>query len=213
MPRSFPDATPAGAEVRAAAARIVARVVEHRVAPDELLPAPQVAARDQPLLAALVLGALRWHFRLEWQVGRLLKRPLEREQTTLAALLRVGLLQLQELRVPEHAAVSATVDATGSLGVSSARGLVNAVLRRFQRERKHLEQAALNEPEARFAHPRWLIDAIRADYPAHWQAVLDANNAAKSNPFRFAAPRQQLSSPDTATRSRRVSRRDRSVRS
>jgi 16S rRNA (cytosine967-C5)-methyltransferase len=178
MPRSFPDATPAGAEVRAAAARIVARVVEHRVAPDELLPAPQVAARDQPLLAALVLGALRWHFRLEWQVGRLLKRPLEREQTTLAALLRVGLLQLQELRVPEHAAVSATVDATGSLGVSSARGLVNAVLRRFQRERKHLEQAALNEPEARFAHPRWLIDAIRADYPRDWQAVLDANNAA-----------------------------------
>jgi 16S rRNA (cytosine967-C5)-methyltransferase len=89
----------------------------------------------------------------------------------------VGLLQLQALRIPEHAAVSATVDATALLGARSARGLVNAVLRRFQRERGQLEQAALAEPEARFAHPRWLIDAFRADWPRDWQTVLDANNA------------------------------------
>ncbi len=163
--------------MRAAAARIVARVVEDRVAADDLLPAETIAARDQPLLAALALGALRWHFRLEWQVQRLLKKPLESGQAELAALLRVGLLQLQALRIPEHAAVSATVDATALLGVRSARGLVNAVLRRFQREREQLERAATNEPEARFAHPRWLIDALRADWPADWQAVLDANNA------------------------------------
>ena len=179
MPRSFPNAAPpAGARVRAIAARIVARVVEQRITADELLPAPEVAPRDQPLLAALVLGTLRWHFRLEWQAGRLLKQPLEREHTALAALLRVGLLQLQELRVPEHAAVSATVDATALLGVGFARGLVNAVLRRFLREREQLAQAALAEPEARFAHPRWLIDAIRADYPHDWQTLLEANNAA-----------------------------------
>ena len=178
MSRSSPDVVPAGAEVRAAAARIVARVVEERVAADDFLPAEKIAARDQSLLAALVLGALRWHFRLEWQVQRLLARPLEREQAALAALLRVGLLQLQALRIPEHAAVSATVDATALLGVRSARGLVNAVLRRFQREREQLEQAASAEPEARFAHPRWLIDAFRADWPRDWQAVLDENNAA-----------------------------------
>jgi 16S rRNA (cytosine967-C5)-methyltransferase len=170
--------TPAGAEVRAEAARLVARVIDERVPADDLLPAPGIAARDQPLLAALVLGSLRWHHRLEWQAQRLLARPLERGQTALGALLRVGLLQLQELRIPPHAAVSATVDAAALLGARNARGLVNAVLRRFQRERQQLDEEALEVPEARFSHPRWLIDALRADHPDAWAAILAANNAA-----------------------------------
>jgi 16S rRNA (cytosine967-C5)-methyltransferase len=169
--------TPAGAEVRAAAARLVARVLDERIPADDLLPAAGIAARDQPLLAALVLGCLRWHFRLEWQAQQLLARPLVRGQTELAALLRVGLLQLQELRIPPHAAVSATVDAAALLRARNAGGLVNAVLRRFQRERERLERAAADVPEARFAHPRWLIDALRADYPDDFAAILDANNA------------------------------------
>jgi 16S rRNA (cytosine967-C5)-methyltransferase len=170
--------TPAGAEVRAEAARLVARVLDEHIPADELLPASRVAARDQPLLAALVLNTLRWHYRLDWQVGRLLARPLARGETALAALLRVGLLQLQELRVPPHAAVSATVDAAALLGARRAGGLVNAVLRRFQREREQLERAALDVPEARFAHPTWLIEALRADHPDAWARILDANNAA-----------------------------------
>ena len=169
---------PAGAEVRAAAARLVARVLDERIAADDLLPAAGIAARDQPLLAALVFGCLRWHYRLEWQARHLLARPLARGQTVLAALLRVGLLQLQELRVPPHAAVSATVNAASLLGVRRAGGLVNAVLRRYQRERDELTRAALTAPEARFAHPQWLIEALRADHPDDWGQILDANNAA-----------------------------------
>lgn len=169
---------PAGAEVRAEAARLIARVLDERIPPDDLLPEAQVGPRDRPLLAALVLGSLRWHYRLEWQARHLLARPLVRGQTALAALLRVGLLQLQELRVPPHAAVSATVNAAALLGVRRAGGLVNAVLRRFQREREELERAAQGVPEARFAHPNWLIEALRADHPDDWAAILDANNAA-----------------------------------
>ncbi len=169
---------PAGAEVRAVAAELVARVIDDRVVADDVLSAAKVSERDRPLLAALVLGSLRWHYRLEWQARRLLERPLKPRQATLAALLRVGLLQLQELRVPAHAAVSATVDAAALIGERGARGLVNAVLRRFQRERAQLEQAALDDPEARFAHPLWLIDALRADHPGEWQQIVAANNAA-----------------------------------
>jgi 16S rRNA (cytosine967-C5)-methyltransferase len=167
----------AGAAVRAVAAQLIARVLDERVAADEVLPTADVAPRDRALLAALVFGALRWHYRLEWQATQLLAKPLKPSQSALAALLRVGLLQLQELRIPEHAAVSATVDATALLGLRSAGGLVNAVLRRFQREREPLGRAESQSEEARFAHPRWLIDAIRADHPAAWQAVLAANNA------------------------------------
>ncbi|HUQ52862.1 MAG TPA: 16S rRNA (cytosine(967)-C(5))-methyltransferase RsmB [Gammaproteobacteria bacterium] len=172
-----PEPARAGAKLRAVAAQLVARVLDERVAADELLPTADVVARDRALLAALVFGALRWHYRLEWQAAQLLKRPLEPAQSALAALLRLGLLQLQELRIPEHAAVSATVDATALLGLRSARGLVNAVLRRFQREREPLARAAQQDEQARFAHPRWLIEAVRADRPADWQAVLAANNA------------------------------------
>jgi 16S rRNA (cytosine967-C5)-methyltransferase len=171
------DAAPAGAKVRAVAAQLVARVLEERVAADDLLPAAGVAARDQSLVAALVFGALRWHYRLEWQASRLLARPLKQGQVELAALLHIGLLQLQELRIPEHAAVSATVDAAAVLGLRSAGGLVNAVLRRFLREREQIVRDGQRMDEARFAHPRWLVEALRADYPTEWQAVLDANNA------------------------------------
>src|SRR5687767_12982072 len=51
-----------GAEVRAVAARLVARVLDERVAADELLPAAEISDRDRPLLSALVLGCLRWHY-------------------------------------------------------------------------------------------------------------------------------------------------------
>lgn len=165
--------------MRAVAAELVARVLTERRNADEILETAEgVAPHDRALLAALVFGALRWHHRLEWQASRLLVRPLKSGQEPLAALLRVGLLQLQELRIPPHAAVSATVDAAQLLGSRGAAGLVNAVLRRYQREREQLARDEQRSEEARFAHPRWLIDAIRADYPQDWERILAANNAA-----------------------------------
>ncbi len=167
----------AGADVRAVAARLVARVLEERVAAEDVLVGAPVARRDHSLLAALVFGALRWHHRLEWQARRLLSRPLKPEQTALAALIRIGLLQLQEMRIPAHAAVSTTVDATALLDLKQTAGLVNAVLRRFQREREELQRDLEQVPFARFSHPEWLIDAIRGDWPDDWQRILEANNA------------------------------------
>lgn len=173
------NAAPAGAEVRAAAARIVARVLVDRISADDALEGEtSVHQRDRSLLGALVFGALRWHHRLEWQTARLLTKPLKRDQEELGALLRIGLLQLQELRVPPHAAVSATVDAAALLELRSAAGLVNAVLRRFQRERAKLESDIQTVPEARFSHAAWLINALRNDWPDDWTRILDGNNAA-----------------------------------
>jgi 16S rRNA (cytosine967-C5)-methyltransferase len=174
-----PERERAGAAVRAGAARIVARVVRERVAVDDALEAgPSFPGRDASLLAALVFGALRWHYRLEWQTARLLSRPLKARQDELAALLRIGLLQLQHFRIPEHAAVSATVDAAAELGLRGAAGLVNAVLRRYQREREALDTQIAAYDEAAFSHPRWLVDTLRRERPDEWRAILEANNAA-----------------------------------
>jgi 16S rRNA (cytosine967-C5)-methyltransferase len=165
--------------VRAAAAVVLARVLRERVDADDALAAAEheVVERDRALLGALVFGALRWHQRLQWQSARLLAKPLKRDQVELGALLRIGLLQLQEMRIPEHAAVSATVDAAALLGQRGTAPLVNAVLRRFQRERGALEAALAVDDEARLSHPRWLLEQLAHDWPDDWQRICAANNA------------------------------------
>jgi 16S rRNA (cytosine967-C5)-methyltransferase len=85
-------------------------------------------------------------------------------------------VQLQALRIPEHAAVSATVDACKLLGRAHAQGLVNAVLRRFLRERATLLAKGALDEEARYSHPKWLIRLLRADWGAAAERILEANN-------------------------------------
>lgn len=169
---------PSGARVRALAAELDARIVTDRVSLDDVLAvAPELPPRDAALLRALLFGVRRWHHRLEWQLGRLLSRPLKRKDATLAALLRVGLFQLEWLRVPDHAAVAATVGAATLIGQGRAKGLVNAVLRRYLRERGALESALPECETAWFSHPQWLIDLLRRDWPDDWRALLEADNA------------------------------------
>ena len=176
---SSSDGARPGAAVRAVAAGVVARVLRERLDADDALivASASVAERDRPLLGALVFGALRWHHRLDWQCARLLTRALKPGDLELAALLRIGLLQLQEMRIPEHAAVSATVDAASALGLRAAAPLVNAVLRRFQRERAELTAAVARDDEARLSHPAWLIAELARDWPDDWQRICEGNNA------------------------------------
>ena len=55
--------------------------------------------------------------------------------------------------------------------------MVNAVLRRAQREHGPLAAAAVaGDPVARWNHPRWWIERLRRDWPEHWQELLAANN-------------------------------------
>ncbi len=61
--------------------------------------------------------------------------------------------------------------------MAHAKGMVNAVLRRFLRERAELVQTALQQPVAQWNYPQWWIDAAKAAYPANWQAILAAGNA------------------------------------
>jgi len=156
----------------------VARIASGAEPLDAALAAPPVAARDASLFKALVQGTLRWHHRLEWQVGELATAKLDPKQRDLAALLRVGLYQLQESRIPPHAAVSATVEAAALVGAPRAKGLVNAILRRFLRERESLAARMQGVPRALYSHPPWLIDAFRTDWPDAWRDILDANNRA-----------------------------------
>jgi 16S rRNA (cytosine967-C5)-methyltransferase len=75
----------------------------------------------------------------------------------------------------EHTLVDQAVTAARQR-TPSAAAFVNAVLRRFLREREALVEAARHRPVGAFNHPPWWIERIRHDWPAQWQALLAANN-------------------------------------
>jgi 16S rRNA (cytosine967-C5)-methyltransferase len=164
--------------VRAAAARAVHAVrVDGRSLTTALADvAATVPARDQALLQELCYGTLRVLPRLEALIAILLSRPLRRADRILNALMAVGLYQLVSTRIPAHAAVAATVDATGVLGRSRAAGLVNATLRRFQREREPLLARVGTDPADPALFPAWLVARLRAAWPEHWRHILAASN-------------------------------------
>lgn len=62
--------------------------------------------------------------------------------------------------------------------LAHAKGMVNAVLRRFLRQRAELLRLALQQPLAQWNYPQWWIDAMRAAYPRDWRAILEAGNGA-----------------------------------
>jgi 16S rRNA (cytosine967-C5)-methyltransferase len=123
-----------------------------------------------------VYGTLRWHFRLLEVLRILADRPPEQLPPTLGALLEVGLFQLLSGETAEHAAVAETVGATRVLGHGRASGFVNAVLRRFQRERESILAAVDAGLAARTAHPRWLVEQLQRDRAGQAGAILEANN-------------------------------------
>jgi len=132
--------------------------------------------RDAALVKELCYGTLRWQSRLEAWLAKLMDRPLKPADQDVKFLLLLGLYQLAYLRVPDHAAVQQTVEACRQLDKSWAAGLVNAVLRRFQREREQIEAAVAEDPQARYAHPTWFIEEVKRDWPEHWQTILEAGN-------------------------------------
>ena len=134
-------------------------------------------SRDRAFSRHLAYGVLRWLTALEWLTGQLLQRPLKPRDRDIQRLVLVGLFQLWQGETGAHAAVNETTECARLLGKPWAVGLVNAVLRRFQREQADwLER--LSRQEARYAHPDWLLSALRADWPADWEQIVAANNRA-----------------------------------
>ena len=131
--------------------------------------------RDRAFARHLAYGVLRWLGALDWLVGRLLQRPLKGRDQDVHRLVLIGLFQLWQDESAAHAAIHEAAESARHLGKPWAVGLVNAVLRRFQRERDAL-LADLDASEARLAHPAWLLDRLRLDWPSDWEAITAANN-------------------------------------
>lgn len=67
--------------------------------------------------------------------------------------------------------------AASQASTAHAKGMVNAVLRRFLRERDTLLTQVLKQQSAQWNYPQWWIDSVRNAYPQAWQAILQAGNS------------------------------------
>ena len=133
------------------------------------------AGRRRSLVQELAYGTLRHWGTLEALTRRLATKPFT--DPPLAALTAVALYQLGHTRAPPFAVVDRAVAAAGEIARPAAKALVNALLRRYLREREALDADVRADPVARFSYPLWWIERVRRDWPDDWEAILDAGNA------------------------------------
>ncbi|RCS29445.1 16S rRNA (cytosine(967)-C(5))-methyltransferase RsmB [Rhodanobacter denitrificans] len=166
-------------DTRALAARGLAEVALRGASLRDVMErsAPRLAdPRDRALLMALLSEGARWWLRFDPAVDGLLEKSLRHKDPAVHALLVLGLVQLEILELQDYAAVAATVEAVRALKRPQLAGLVNAVLRRWQRERENLLAKLDARPQTRHAHPAWLAAALQRDWPQQAEAVMAADN-------------------------------------
>ena len=161
--------------VRAAAAKVIYQVVDQGQSLSAALPLAQqnIKERDHALLQEICYGVLRWLPRLESITNALMDKPLKGKQRVFHHLILVGLYQLGYMRIPAHAAVAETVDATKTLKKTQLRGLINAVLRSYQRQKDALDEQAVSHDAGKYGHPSWLLKLLKASYPDDYAAICE----------------------------------------
>ena len=188
--------TPPIPSVRAEAARVLYSVAVEGRSLNQCLPPSlaRVAAEERGRLQDLAFGGCRWWYRLHEELDGYLKKPLRQADSLIEALLIIALYELRESATARHALVHQSVDACRELKRTPMTGLVNAILRR----------AAGSPPPVpatdcgRYAHPGWMIEKLRHNWPDHWPAILEANNG--HPPMTLRVNRQRLTAAAYQTR-------------
>jgi 16S rRNA (cytosine967-C5)-methyltransferase len=177
-----------GAATLAAAARAVSAVAHEGRSADAAL-AEAETRPDRAAVRAITLGTLRWYLRLAPAVAGLVARPADDLAPPLRALLVAAAHQIEHSRGAPEVSVHLAVDAARALGLERATGLVNAVLRRFVRERATVFAALDQDLAVRSAQPAWLAAAVQGAWPEQAAAVLEASNAHPPFVLRVAGDR------------------------
>ncbi len=170
-----------GSAPRLAAGRALLQVLDRGRALDVALDEALLdfdSGRDRALTRRLSHAVLRDWPTVDHLLSRLIKRPPARRDRLVWFILAVGLVELREQREPAPAVVHAAVAAVSAAGLGRLKGLANAVLRGFQRQRLELEAGLTGDPVRAWGYPRWLIEQLQHDWPEHWQQILEAGNQA-----------------------------------
>lgn len=154
-----------------------------------------IAAELRPGVQALSFQTLRWLGRAEALRRQLAKRaPPEAADALLCTALAL-LWRAEQAPYEAFTLVDQAVEAARRQPTTRAQAnFINACLRRFLREREALLALTERDPVALWNHPRWWIARLQQDHPEHWQAILQASQAAA--PMCLRVNRRKSSVPD-----------------
>ncbi|MGQ5521790.1 16S rRNA (cytosine(967)-C(5))-methyltransferase RsmB [Chitinimonas sp. PSY-7] len=160
------------------ASEAVAAVLAGRNLSDVLMRQRQQNTTLEPRQRASVQDIAYTTLRHYGEIDFVLRKLLKRADTDPAvrSLLAIGVAQLAWGRAAPYAVVDHAVQVASQLNGGFAKGMVNAVLRNFLRQKDVLMAAAAKDEKARWNHPGWWVAAMRRAYPQEWPAVLRANN-------------------------------------
>ena len=127
-----------------------------------------------PMTKEICFGFCRHYFRLAAIADSLLKKKPKEIEIWVALL--IGLYQLHYMNQPDYAVVKETVALLEKTKKIWAKGLVNAVLRNFCRQKDEILAKLKNNPLFVYGQPEWLLKRLKKDWPNDWQAIAQANN-------------------------------------
>ena len=122
----------------------------------------------------IAYGSVRFMSRYRFYLDRLLARG--DPEPGIVAILLAALHALHAKPASAHTIVDQAVDAVSAIRHGAAKGLVNAVLRNYLRQRPALEAAAQADEAVRYCHQAWWIARLKSAYPEQWRSILDAGN-------------------------------------
>ncbi len=132
-----------------------------------------IEGADKPKVQALTYGVLRHYERLNFFASKLLSKPPRARDDVVRVLLLIWLFELADGRTPPPAVVNGLVKTVKSQRKWAA-GLINACLRRFQRETSALEKLAEDDLQASTGLPKWLATVLREAWPEHFEVTVNA---------------------------------------
>jgi 16S rRNA (cytosine967-C5)-methyltransferase len=143
--------------------------------PDALNIFPNATPQQKGGAADLSYGTLRFYGEVNGYLTQLLEKPLS--NADINALLLVALFQLLHDQADDFTVVNQAVKAAGNAKPRWAKSLVNGVLRNFLRTKEALSATLKTNEVALYSYPQWWINKLKQQYPANWQAMLQAGNA------------------------------------
>ncbi len=153
----------------------------------QALNASKLDDRDRSLVTELLYGTIRMQGKHDWVLAQISDRPWSEVDSGIVDICRLGVHQIHEMRIPDHAAVAATVEVARKRIGESKASFVNALLRSVTR--KSIEEwfTPLDEITdvverfaIQFSHPEWIVSAYY-DLLKNWDEVelaLKINNEA-----------------------------------
>jgi 16S rRNA (cytosine967-C5)-methyltransferase len=147
--------------------------------PAALAAFPNATPQQRGAAQDLSYGTLRFYGEIDAYLSQLLEKPLTDDR--IHTLLLVAAYQLLHDKADAFTVVNQAVYAVSELKrpvpKSWAKGLVNAILRNFLRQKDQLAKILPSSEVATYSYPQWWINKLKMQYPDHWQSMLQTGNA------------------------------------